>query len=199
MLVGKNLDRPSLSTALERWSSLGATKFSVRSSVACLLSVILASLALTACGGGDNTTSFVVQSASASPSPSTSASASAASSASPGLPQTEIGATPIAGGGRIIIDSPDAGSAISSPVVVTGTASVDNGTVVAVVLDAAGKELGRASTTAGASKPNFGHFDASVDYSGAIPGAKGQVKVFGVSPRDGKTPTNYYFVTVRFS
>src|SRR5947207_2624774 len=108
-------------------------------------------------------------------------------------------ATPIPNNFKIIIDSPDGGTAISSPVDVAGTASVDKGTVVAVVLDASGAELGRATTTASAVKPDFGHFNVSVSFSGAVSGQKGQLKVFGVSPRDGTTPTSYYFISVRFA
>jgi len=100
---------------------------------------------------------------------------------------------------KIIIDSPDASTAISSPVQVSGTASVDKGTVVAVVLDASGNELGRATTTASAVKPDYGHFDVSVTYTGGVSGQKGQIKVFGVSPRDGTTPTAYYFIQIRFA
>jgi immunoglobulin-like protein involved in spore germination len=160
-----------------------------------LLSVT-AVAAIAGCGS-DNTTTFVIQSATptASGSPAGSPSASASPAAS-SLPTTA--ATPIEGGLKIIIDSPDAGTAISSPVQVSGTASVDNGTVVAAVLDAAGNELGRATTLASASKPDFGHYDVSVSFSG-VAGKKGQIKVFGVSPRDGKTPTNFYFITVTFA
>jgi hypothetical protein len=74
---------------------------------------------------------------------------------------------------------------------VSGAASVDKGTVVAVVLDSTGAELGRATTTASAVKPEFGHFEVSVSFSGGAPGQRGQIKVFGVSPRDGKTITSY--------
>src|SRR5205807_803817 len=83
-------------------------------------------------------------------------------------------ATPIPNNLKIIIDSPDASTAISSPVEVLGTASVDRGTVVAVVLDASGAELGRGTATASASKPDYGHFDVSVSFSGAVSGTKGQ-------------------------
>lgn len=169
-----------------------------------VLFVGIATLAMAGCGGDNTTTQFVVTgspgasqasgSASASPSASAGASGSPASSS---LPTTA--ATPIAGNLKIIIDSPDASTAISSPVQVSGTASVDKGTVVAVVLDAAGTELGRGTATASASKPDFGHFDVTVTFSGGTSGAKGQIKVFGVSPRDGTTPTNYYFITVRFA
>jgi Immunoglobulin-like domain of bacterial spore germination len=168
-----------------------------------VLFVVLASAALAGCGS-DNTTTFVLDSgtptaaaaASATASPSASASASAAPASST-LPSTA--ATPIPGGGKIIIDTPDASTAISSPVQVSGTASVDKGTVVAVVLDAGGNELGRGTATASASKPDFGHYDVTVNFSGAVSGQKGQIKVFGVSPRDGTTPTYYYFITIKFA
>ena len=159
----------------------------------------LVAVTLSGCGG-DNTTTFVLDSssptasASANASPTTSASAAPSSSS---LPNTA--ATPIAGGLKIIIDSPDASTTISSPVQVSGTASVDKGTVVGVVLDAAGNELGRGTTIASASKPDYGHYDLTISFSGAASGTKGQIKVFGVSPRDGTTPTSYYFISVRFS
>jgi hypothetical protein len=164
------------------------------------LFVLLAGMALASCGG-DNTTTFVEQSASpsasagaAGASPATSGSGSPATSS---LPTTA--STPIPNNLKIIIDSPDASTSISSPVQVSGTASVDKGTVVALVLDASGTELGRATTTASASAPEYGHFDVSVSFTGAVSGTKGQIKVYGVSPRDGTTPTYYYFVSVRFA
>jgi Immunoglobulin-like domain of bacterial spore germination len=113
------------------------------------------------------------------------------------LPIAGPEATPIPDGTRIIIDSPDAAAAIQSPVEVTGTASVDGGNVVAVVLDATDNELGRATTTATAAAPAFGHFDVNVSFSGATSGTKGKIKVFGVNPRNG-SPTWFYFIVVRF-
>ncbi len=150
--------------------------------------------------GGDNTTTFVLESGSPSASAKTGASPSTTASGTPAsssLPATA--ATPIPDGSKIIIDSPDSNTAISSPLEVSGTASVDKGTVVAVVLDASGTELGRATTTASAVKPDFGHFDVTVSFSGGTSGAKGRIKVFGVSPRDGTTPTNFYYIDVRFA
>ena len=161
-----------------------------------------ACLALAACGG-DNTTTFVLDTgtpaASTSAKPGTSGSAKpSATPATSTLPVTAP--TPIADPSlKIIIDSPDASTTISSPVQVTGTASVDKGTVVAVVLDGNDNELGRATTTASAAKPDYGHFDVSVSFSGATSGTRGKIKVFGVSPRDGTTPTYYYFITIRFA
>lgn len=160
-----------------------------------VLIVVATGLALAGCGG-DNTTTFIEQSgspaassASASASPSASGSGSPASST---LPSTA--ATPIPNNLKVIIDSPDASSSISSPVEVSGTASVTNGAVLVVVLDAAGTELGRATTTASASKPDFGHYDVSVSFSGAVSGARGQIKVM-----DATTQKNFYFITVRFA
>jgi hypothetical protein len=165
-----------------------------------VLFTALIGAALSGCGG-DNTTTFVLDngsptaaSASAKASPSASAGASPASSS---LPTTA--ATPIPDNLKIIIDSPDASTAINSPVQVSGAASVDKGTVVAVVLDAGGNELGRGTATASASRPEYGHYDVTVSFSGAVSGQKGQIKVFGVSPRDGTTPTYYYFIQIRFA
>jgi len=154
----------------------------------------LACLWVAGCGS-DGGTTYVLQSPSASAG-SSSASASASASGS-SLPTTTV--TPPDNNFKIVIDSPDGGTAIGSPVEVAGTASVDKGTVVAVVLDAGGAELGRATTTASAAKPEFGHFNVTVSFSGAVSGQKGQLKVFGVSPRDGTTPTSYYFISVRFA
>lgn len=198
MLVRKNSDRLSVSTADLPSGTLVSDEALMKRGIAILLALV--GLSLCACGG-DNVTTFVEQSstpnpASASASPPASASPSSTAGAASTQPSTS--ATPIAGGLRIIIDSPDGSSPISSPVDVSGTASVDNGTVVAVVLDASGNELGRGTTTASASKPDFGHYDVQVTFSAAS-GSKGKIKVFGVSPRDNTTPTYFYFINVSFA
>ena len=168
-----------------------------------VLVLIAGTVVLAGCGSSDQT-QFVLQpqSPGASPSGSGSAAASPAASGSaatsPGA-QTGVTATAIPGGtSKIIIDTPDASSSITSPVAVSGAASVYKGTVVGVVLDSAGNELGRATTTASASAPDFGHYDLSVSFSGAPSGSSGKLKVFGVSSKDGTTPTYFYFITVRF-
>jgi hypothetical protein len=162
------------------------------------LSLGLACVVLAGCGG-DGSTTFVLESGSPTASAKAGATASAQASATPtGSTLPATAATPIPDGSKIIIDSPDASTSISSPVQVSGTASVDKGTVVAVVLDAAGNELGRATTIASAVKPDYGHYDVTVTFTGGVAGQKGQIKVFGVSPRDGTTPTNYYFISIRF-
>lgn len=165
-----------------------------------VLVVGTACLAMAACGG-DNTTTFVLDTGTPSASAKAGTSGSPKPSATPASSTLPVTApTPIADPSlKIIIDSPDAGTTISSPVQVSGTASVDKGTVVAVVLDGSDTELGRATTTASAARPDYGHFDVSVSFSGATPGTKGKIKVFGVSPRDGTTPTFFYFITIRFA
>jgi len=161
-----------------------------RRGIAGALGLAVAAL-LAACGNtGDQSTS-TGPTAIALPSVSPSASATA-------LPAAGPEATPIPDGTRIIIDSPDAGTTIQSPAEVHGTASVDGGTVVVAVLDSGGNELGRSSTTATAAAPAFGHFDATVNFTGATSGSKGQIKAFGVNPRNGN-PTWYYWITIRFA
>lgn len=155
-------------------------------------------LALAGCGSSDEQTVFVLPSGSASPTASTLPSTGTPSPSPRASNVPGQAATPIPGGGRIIIDSPDASSTVRSPVEVSGTASVLNGTVVAVVLDSGGAELGRATTTASASAPDFGHYDVQVSFSGASPGARGTIRVYGVRA-DGQTPTWYYFIAVRFA
>lgn len=151
---------------------------------------IAIAIGLTACG--EQSTSLPQPTAVALPSVSPSSSPAAA------LPAAGPEATPIPDGSRIIIDSPDASSTIQSPVEVMGTASVDGGNVVVVVLDGSGNELGRSSTVATAAAPAFGHFDATVIFTGATSGSKGQIKAFGVNPRNG-SPTWFYWISVRFA
>ncbi len=159
-------------------------------------SAVLAGM-LAACANDDQSTVFILPSPSSSSSASPAASASASASASQ-LPTTAPAATPIPNNGHIIIDSPDAGASIDNPVTVSGTASVLNGTVVGVVQDAGGNELGRATTTASAVAPGFGHYELTISFTGAAASARGQIRVFGVRA-DGKTPTYYYYITVRFA
>jgi len=160
------------------------------------------SLALSSCGSTDDQTVFVLPSGSASAAasavPGTGSPAPGTAPGTPGAGPSSVPATPLADGRRIVIDSPDAGSTVGAPVEVLGTASVANGTVVAVVLDAAGAELGRATTTASAAAPDFGHYDVQVSFSGAASGSRGTIKVYGVRS-DGQTPTWYYFISVRFA
>src|SRR3989442_2425984 len=148
---------------------------------------VLVSVVLAGCGG-DNTTTFVLDSGSPSASASTKVGTSPSASASATPPSSSLPLTPptpIPGNVKIIIDSPDASTAISSPVQVSGTASVDKGTVVAVVLDASGNELGRATTTGSAVRPDYGHFEVRATYTGGVSGRKARSRRFGASTREG--------------
>jgi hypothetical protein len=162
--------------------------------------LMLSGVTLAACGGSnaDNGTIFILPSPSGSAVSAASPAATAGNtSASPTPAAPANSPTPLAEG-RIIIDNPDGGSPISSPVDVSGTASVANGTVVAVVLGPDGNELGRATATASASAPDWGHYDVTVNFTGATSGASGKIKVYGVAA-NGTTPTWYYFIVVHFA
>jgi hypothetical protein len=162
--------------------------------------IAVAAMVIAGCGG-DNNTTFVLStgtpqataSASNSTSPSPVAPSTGGASAAPSSGAPVTAATPIGNGLRVIIDSPDGSSPVTSPVEVSGTASVRNGAVLVVVLDGSGNELGRATTTADAAAPNYGHYDVTVSFSGGTPGGKGQIRVM-----DAATQKNYYFITIRF-
>src|SRR6202140_1969969 len=143
-MASATYNAPSLPAAVTGWGRCSLR--GVMKGFGAALALGFACLVLAGCGG-DSTTTFVLESGTPTASAKAGAPTPAQASASPSsstLPVTA--ATPIAGNLKIIIDSPDASTAISSPVQVSGTASVDKGTVVAVGLDAAGKELGRATT-----------------------------------------------------
>lgn len=82
----------------------------------------------------------------------------------------------------IIVTAPQAGATVSSPVRVTGTASVFEGTVHVRIIDAAGRTLGRGVTTASQGAPGRGTFGVEVAYTGS---GAGVIEVFSPSPRDG--------------
>jgi Immunoglobulin-like domain of bacterial spore germination len=65
----------------------------------------------------------------------------------------------------IVVKSPQPGASVSSPVAITGTASVFEGTVQLRVLDADGREIGSAFTTARAGAPERGAFSRDVEFT----------------------------------
>jgi hypothetical protein len=65
----------------------------------------------------------------------------------------------------IVVESPEPGASISSPVTISGTASVFEGTVQLRILDADGDEVGHAFTTASAGAPDRGSFSEDVEFS----------------------------------
>ena len=65
----------------------------------------------------------------------------------------------------IVVKSPEPGANVSSPVTISGTASVFEGTVQLRIVDSDGKEIGRAFTTASAGAPDRGKFSEDVEFS----------------------------------
>jgi Immunoglobulin-like domain of bacterial spore germination len=65
----------------------------------------------------------------------------------------------------IVVESPEPGASVSSPVTITGTASVFEGTVQLRILDADGGVIARTFTTASAGAPERGDFSKEVEFS----------------------------------
>jgi hypothetical protein len=65
----------------------------------------------------------------------------------------------------IVVESPEPGASVSSPVTISGTASVFEGTVQLRILDADGEEIGRAFATASAGAPERGDFSEEVEFT----------------------------------
>jgi hypothetical protein len=65
----------------------------------------------------------------------------------------------------IVVASPEPGASVSSPVTISGTASVFEGTVQLRILDADGEEIASAFTTASAGAPERGDFSEDVEFS----------------------------------
>jgi Immunoglobulin-like domain of bacterial spore germination len=77
----------------------------------------------------------------------------------------------------IVVESPEAGAGVSSPVTISGTASVFEGTVQLRILDADGEEIARAFTTASAGAPERGDFSEEVEFT-VDEAQDGVIKVF---------------------
>ena len=65
----------------------------------------------------------------------------------------------------IVVESPEPGTSVSSPVTISGMASVFEGTVQLRILDADGEEIGSAFTTASAGAPDRGDFSEDVEFT----------------------------------
>jgi Immunoglobulin-like domain of bacterial spore germination len=77
----------------------------------------------------------------------------------------------------IVVESPEAGAGVSSPVTISGTASVFEGTVQLRILDADGEEIARTFTTASAGAPERGEFSEEVEFT-VDEAQDGVIKVF---------------------
>lgn len=87
----------------------------------------------------------------------------------------------------IVVTSPEPTATVSSPVTISGTASVFEGTVQLRILDADGKQVGSAFTTASAGAPDRGTFSEDVEFN-VDEAQDGVVRVFEenvASPEEG--------------
>jgi hypothetical protein len=69
------------------------------------------------------------------------------------------------GDAAIVVEAPESDASVTSPVTISGTASVFEGTVQLRVLDADGNELGRGFATAAAGAPERGEFSEQVEFT----------------------------------
>ena len=65
----------------------------------------------------------------------------------------------------IVVESPEPGASVSSPVTISGTASVFEGTLQLRILDADGEAIASAFTTASAGAPERGDFSEEVEFT----------------------------------
>jgi Immunoglobulin-like domain of bacterial spore germination len=84
---------------------------------------------------------------------------------------------PAAEDAAIVVESPQDGDSVSSPVTISGTASVFEGTVQLRILDAGGEEIASAFTTASAGAPERGEFSEQVEFTVGEP-QEGVIEVF---------------------
>jgi len=84
----------------------------------------------------------------------------------------------------IVVTSPVIGETVASPVMVVGTADVVEATVNVRLLDAAGREVATAFTTASCGGGCRGGYSVAVPFR-ATPGGPGLVEVYEVSAEDG--------------
>ncbi len=84
---------------------------------------------------------------------------------------------PAAEDAAIVVENPEEGASVSSPVTISGTASVFEGTVQLRILDAGGEEIASAFTTASAGAPERGEFSEQVEFTVDEP-QEGVIEVF---------------------
>jgi hypothetical protein len=107
----------------------------------------------------------------------------------PTAPTTGAAAKP-----SILVQSPLAGSRVSSPVTISGTADVYEATVNARILDADGREIAVSFTTATCGSGCRGEYTMAVPFS-VNAEQEGMIEVLNYSPRDG-SPENVVRIPV---
>ena len=111
------------------------------------------------------------------------------SSAPPTTPPTQTAAasaTPLTSPkGFITVASPLTNARITSPLVISGDASVFEAALQWRIVDSGGKVYAQGNTTASAGAPARGTFSVSVTFTAPTTDMSGFVEVFETSPRDG--------------
>jgi hypothetical protein len=118
----------------------------------------------------------------ATPTPVATVAASAATpSASPTIRPSPV----VSLKGAISVKEPALGDQITSPVTISGEASVFEATLVYRVVTTGGRVLAEGTTTATAGAPQKGTFRVEVTFEAPYYGEAGSVEVFERSPKDG--------------
>ena len=137
--------------------------------------LVLASLAALTCGG----LPVAAPTATASPTPARTATPTTAVSALPSV-------TPITSAkGGITVRVPLANARITSPVTVSGDASVFEAAVQWRIVDAGGRVFAEGNTTASAGAPARGAFSVSATFTPPTADTIGAIEVYDRSPKDG--------------
>jgi len=95
----------------------------------------------------------------------------------------------------IVIDEPLPRAEVTSPLTVSGTASVFEGNVIVVLKDAAGKTLAQTSAQASEGAPGRGSFEAELEFAPPDQRTNGIFEAYWPSAKDG-TPQDIVTVPV---
>ena len=87
--------------------------------------------------------------------------------------------------GFIVVRRPLANSRVSSPLTISGDASVFEANLNWRIVDTSGRPLAEGITTASAGAPERGTFTIAATYADPLVDTLGSVEVFERSPRDG--------------
>jgi immunoglobulin-like protein involved in spore germination len=87
--------------------------------------------------------------------------------------------------GFITVARPLTGTRITSPLVISGDASVFEATLQWRIVDGGGREYAKGIATASAGAPARGTFSVTATYTGPATDTSGFVEVYETSPRDG--------------
>jgi type II secretory pathway pseudopilin PulG len=86
--------------------------------------------------------------------------------------------------GYIVLRSPKSGDTVTSPVKISGRASVFEGTLSLRIKDANGNVIAEDFTTATLGAPEWGDFDTNLNYS-VSSSQSGTIEVYTISAKDG--------------